>query len=173
MFPTFFSSRGLPAGAYYYFSVILIIVMLQDALQDARATVKNGAVAAAPAAAGTATNIESLVTIDDAGVAKTTIPVGGMTCASCVMHVQNALLEVDGVLAADVNLATERATVQFGRRKPDLPVLKQAIYDSGYDVREITVTRISMTLSVRPRAARDRGATTEGRHIRRAQRPVS
>ena len=92
LFPTFFATRGLPAGAYYYFSVILIIVMLQDALQDARAAAKNGAVATAqPKASST----EGLVTIGEDGVAKTTIPVGGMTCASCVMHIQNALLEVE------------------------------------------------------------------------------
>jgi Cu+-exporting ATPase len=35
----------------------------------------------------------------------------GMTCASCVRRVEKALAKVDGVTAAEVNLATERATV--------------------------------------------------------------
>ena len=40
------------------------------------------------------------------------IGVGGMTCASCVSHVEKALGAVPGVLEAKVNLATERATVR-------------------------------------------------------------
>lgn len=40
------------------------------------------------------------------------LPVGGMTCASCVRRVEKALLGVEGVQAASVNLATETATVQ-------------------------------------------------------------
>ncbi|KAB2877633.1 MAG: heavy-metal-associated domain-containing protein, partial [Albidovulum sp.] len=37
------------------------------------------------------------------------LPIGGMTCASCVGRVEGALKAVPGVLAASVNLATERA----------------------------------------------------------------
>ena len=40
------------------------------------------------------------------------IGVGGMTCASCVAHVEKALKAVPGVLEASVNLATERASVR-------------------------------------------------------------
>ena len=38
--------------------------------------------------------------------------VGGMTCASCVAHVEKALRAVPGVIDAEVNLATERARVR-------------------------------------------------------------
>ena len=38
--------------------------------------------------------------------------VGGMTCASCVAHVEKALKSVPGVIEASVNLATERASVR-------------------------------------------------------------
>ena len=38
--------------------------------------------------------------------------VGGMTCASCVAHVEKALRAVPGVVEATVNLATERAHVR-------------------------------------------------------------
>jgi Cu+-exporting ATPase len=41
------------------------------------------------------------------------LPITGMTCASCVKSVERALKKVDGVLNVDVNLATERATVQY------------------------------------------------------------
>ena len=48
-----------------------------------------------------------------AGVARITLNIGGMTCAACVTHVGNALREVDGVVSASVNLATEQATVEY------------------------------------------------------------
>ena len=40
-----------------------------------------------------------------------TIKVGGMMCATCVQHVEEALKEVPGVANANVNLASEKATV--------------------------------------------------------------
>lgn len=43
--------------------------------------------------------------------AEHTLAIGGMTCASCSSRVERALLRVPGVLAASVNLGTERATV--------------------------------------------------------------
>ena len=39
--------------------------------------------------------------------------IDGMTCAACVMHVENAFKEIPGVSAASVNLATEKALVEF------------------------------------------------------------
>ena len=40
-----------------------------------------------------------------------TLHIAGMTCASCVAHVERALMKVEGVQAASVNLATETASV--------------------------------------------------------------
>ena len=73
----------------------------------------------------------------EARLEKATIPVGGMTCASCVEHVQNALRAVDGVVSANVNLATERATVEFLPTQTTLKDLQHAIVDSGYEVRAV------------------------------------
>ena len=42
-----------------------------------------------------------------------TLPVVGMTCASCVNRIERFLNRADGVAEASVNLATERATVRF------------------------------------------------------------
>jgi Cu+-exporting ATPase len=42
------------------------------------------------------------------------LEIGGMTCASCAARVEKRLNEVDGVAAATVNYATERAAVSFG-----------------------------------------------------------
>ena len=42
-----------------------------------------------------------------------TLEIDGMTCASCVARVEKALAKVEGVVSAQVNLATETAQVQF------------------------------------------------------------
>ncbi len=65
-----------------------------------------------------------------------TLPIGGMTCASCVAHVEKALSKTPGVLEAHVNLATERATVTFIPGVSGLADLKQAVADAGYEVLE-------------------------------------
>jgi len=48
--------------------------------------------------------------------------VGGMTCASCVARVEKALSGIPGVVSATVNLASEKATVEYieGVRVADL-----------------------------------------------------
>ena len=65
-----------------------------------------------------ATRPDELVgVIRDAGygadVRETTFGVAGMTCASCVGRVERALKKVPGVLEASVNLANEKATVEY------------------------------------------------------------
>ena len=49
----------------------------------------------------------------DVQTERTTLPIEGMTCAACVGHVERALAKVDGVVAVNVNLATERASVEY------------------------------------------------------------
>ncbi len=60
--------------------------------------------------------------------------IGGMTCAACVSHVEKALREVDGVASSAVNLATERATVQYSANFADIEDLRAAVEDAGYSV---------------------------------------
>src|SRR6185503_1875802 len=48
-----------------------------------------------------------------------TLPVVGMTCASCVNRIERFLSRSDGVADAAVSLATERATVHFDPRRID------------------------------------------------------
>ena len=64
---------------------------------------------------------------------KVTLSVGGMTCASCVHHVESALDGVDGVVSARVNLATERATVEY-TPAAGIGDLRHAVEDAGYSV---------------------------------------
>src|SRR5690242_4032000 len=61
-----------------------------------------------------------------------TLEIGGMTCASCVRRVEKALSKVDGVVAAEVNLATEVATVRFDPATVGLEELTAAVARSGY-----------------------------------------
>jgi Cu+-exporting ATPase len=60
--------------------------------------------------------------------------VTGMSCASCAANVERALKRVDGVRAANVNLATSRATVMFDPRRVDAGRIVRAVRDAGYDV---------------------------------------
>ncbi len=60
--------------------------------------------------------------------------IGGMTCAACVMHVENALQSVPGVSEASVNLGVERASVEFVPGMVELSDLQKAVEDSGYRV---------------------------------------
>lgn len=61
----------------------------------------------------------------------------GMTCASCVRRVEEAITAVPGVASANVNLATERATVRFDG-EPDTPAVLRAIEKAGYAPRIAT-----------------------------------
>ena len=85
---------------------------------------------------------EAIDAIEDAGYgvgkAKTTLAVIGMTCASCVSHVEGALDGVEGVLSAHVNLATERATVEYVAGVAGPAGLRRAIEDAGYGAALLT-----------------------------------
>jgi Cu+-exporting ATPase len=70
---------------------------------------------------------EGVATVDRRDLAIT-----GMTCASCVANVESALRGVSGVKSADVNLATERATVQLDPTRADFPALVHAVERAGY-----------------------------------------
>ena len=70
--------------------------------------------------------------LDDAK--NVSLNIGGMTCAACVSHVEKALREVDGVESSAVNLATERATVQYAAGVADIEDLRAAVEDAGYSV---------------------------------------
>ncbi|MGB3433270.1 heavy metal translocating P-type ATPase [Achromobacter sp.] len=66
------------------------------------------------------------------------LPIEGMTCASCVGRVEKALKAVPGVDKASVNLATERADITFAGA-PDVAAAVQAVQKAGYAVAESTI----------------------------------
>ena len=67
---------------------------------------------------------------------KRTFAVRGMHCAACVGKVERALRGVPGVGAASVNLATERATVEWDPARADAPALASAVAAAGYELAE-------------------------------------
>jgi Cu+-exporting ATPase len=68
-------------------------------------------------------------------ITELTLPIEGMTCASCVNRIERFLRRTPGVESATVNLATEAATIRY---RPDVAgreALVGAIESAGYDVR--------------------------------------
>ena len=61
-----------------------------------------------------------------------TLPVEGMTCASCVARVEKTLKKVDGVGIVNVNLATEKVNLEFDESKTDLSTLAKIVNEAGY-----------------------------------------
>lgn len=61
------------------------------------------------------------------------LEVSGMTCASCVAHVEQAAARLPGVESCRVNLAVGKARVRFDPRQTDPNRIARAITDSGYE----------------------------------------
>jgi P-type Cu+ transporter len=62
------------------------------------------------------------------------LPITGMTCANCVATIERNLKKVSGVQVANVNLSSERATVEYD---PDLSVLNdliERVEKAGYGI---------------------------------------
>jgi Cu+-exporting ATPase len=75
-------------------------------------------------------------TIQEAGYGMATSEVAldivGMTCATCVLTIEEALNGLDGVISASVNLATEKATIRYNPETVTVASLRRAISDAGY-----------------------------------------
>jgi Cu+-exporting ATPase len=88
---------------------------------------------------------------------KSIFPVAGMTCASCVARVEEALSSVPGVVSANVNLASEKATVEYieGTGFADL---RRAVQEAGYELGSEAVTLEDVTTAAQReiRAIRNR-----------------
>jgi P-type Cu+ transporter len=67
---------------------------------------------------------------------KRAFAVRGMHCAACVDKVERALRSVPGVEAASVNLATERASVEWDPARADTHALAKAVAAAGYELAE-------------------------------------
>ena len=65
------------------------------------------------------------------------IPVKGMDCAECTMHVQQALAQLPGVEKVDVFLASEKAVLKADPTRVTLAVIRKAVADAGYSVPDV------------------------------------
>src|SRR5436190_19368374 len=74
-------------------------------------------------------------TVPDRPIAEVSMPIEGMTCASCVNRIERFLKKTPGVEDAVVNLATEVATIRFLPELAGTAELVGAIEAAGYDVR--------------------------------------
>ena len=61
-----------------------------------------------------------------------TLPVEGMTCASCVARVEKALKKVEGIGEVNVNLATEKVTLSYDPYLADVSKFSKVVEDAGY-----------------------------------------
>src|SRR5438309_193009 len=65
---------------------------------------------------------------------RTVLKIGGMHCAGCVNSIQKSVSEVPGVNKVEVNLATEKATLEFDQTKVKLNSIEKAIEEIGYKI---------------------------------------
>lgn len=65
---------------------------------------------------------------------KVSLKISGMSCASCAITVEKALNKLEGVKSANVNLATERATVEYLPELVSILDFRKAVQDVGYGV---------------------------------------
>lgn len=65
---------------------------------------------------------------------RTAIKIGGMHCAGCVNSIQNFVSELDGVKKCEVNLASEKAVIEFDPKSVDLNAIENAVEEAGYKV---------------------------------------
>jgi Cu+-exporting ATPase len=68
-------------------------------------------------------------------LASVRFPVEGMTCASCVNRIERYLNKVEGVEGANVNLATESASIRYDPSVVRLEDLGRAVEAAGYEAR--------------------------------------
>ncbi|MDP2646370.1 MAG: heavy metal translocating P-type ATPase [Desulfobacterales bacterium] len=62
------------------------------------------------------------------------LPVQGMTCASCVSRVEKAMKNINGIENVVVNLLAGKAAVKFDPGKVNIPQMARAIEEIGYQV---------------------------------------
>jgi Cu+-exporting ATPase len=67
---------------------------------------------------------------------KISLPIEGMTCASCVARVEKSIKKINGVEDAAVNLASENATISIDKSKVNITEIKKAVEESGYKINQ-------------------------------------
>ena len=73
------------------------------------------------------------------GEKRVNIPVTGMTCANCAMNIERAVKKLPGVKEANVNFASEQASVSFDPEAVQVEGVIEKIKDAGYGVAQASV----------------------------------
>ena len=68
-----------------------------------------------------------------------TIPVTGMTCANCALNIERGIKKLSGITEANVNFATEQASVSFDSDEIQIQDVVEKIHDAGYGVPKATM----------------------------------
>ncbi len=76
----------------------------------------------------------SLSTTSNATSKRTVIKIGGMHCAGCVNAIQGYVSDLPGVSKVEVNLANEKAALEYDQSKVKLDTIEKAIEEVGYKV---------------------------------------
>ena len=85
---------------------------------------------------------------------------GGISCASCVSTIEQALLALPGVDRAAVNMGTERVTIDYDPARWRTGQLRRAITDSGYELLGGKARRVRRTGTPRLPPAAPRSPTS-------------
>lgn len=90
------------------------------------------------------------LTIEGNKTKRTALKIGGMHCAGCVNSIQNHIKELDGVTKCEVNLAAEKAILEFDPTTTNLSIIERAVKEIGYDIvyEKLTVKIKNMSDSV-------------------------
>jgi len=65
---------------------------------------------------------------------KVSLNIGGMHCASCAVNIENSLKKLSGVLDANVNYATKKASVTFDKSKTGVTDFEKIVKSKGYTI---------------------------------------
>ncbi|MFW5912404.1 MAG: heavy metal translocating P-type ATPase [Candidatus Hadarchaeota archaeon] len=71
---------------------------------------------------------------EKSNVQEVILGIEGMTCASCADAVEGALSELEGVIEANVNIATEKARVRYDSKRVSVADMGEAVGSVGYNV---------------------------------------
>jgi len=71
--------------------------------------------------------------------------VTGMTCASCVAHVEKSVKKLDGVASVNVNLLTNSMTVTFDELNLKTDIIEKSVENAGYNARLQVFQSVSST----------------------------
>jgi Cu+-exporting ATPase len=95
-----------------------------------------------------------------------TLPIRGMSCASCVGRIEAALSEAEGVRGVSVNLATNSASLDFEPWTTSLEQLAEAVDEVGYEL----VLPEPGQEQASPQEALDQQARERAEHVRELMR---